>query len=154
MKYVTTTKKTLKGDEQMFCGYNEEMSKHMKGLLESFITYGILEKSRVKNRSAGESLKIELSDLDRLVSEATRGITDPAKKDLIVGVATFAKGFYSLFNPENITQYKDIAAAVDKFYRAMDNKYYPELETEKEKRNPNDVKLLVQYLDRLSLREK
>jgi len=32
----------------MFCGYNDEMSRNMKRLLESFITYGILEKSKEK----------------------------------------------------------------------------------------------------------
>ena len=132
----------------MFCGYNEEMSKHVKGLLESLITYGILEKSREKKRSITDSLSIELSGLDRLISESKTGITDPIKRDLIVGFATFAKGYYSLFNKENIEQYKTIAAAVDRLYLEMDKKYYPELETAHEQGNPNDVKMLVEYLDK------
>lgn len=135
----------------MWCGYNEEMSKNMKGLLNSLITFGILEKSQLKNRGIKDSLKEELSDLNRLISEATKGIDDPKKRDLIIGVAMFARGFYNLFNSENIEKYEDIAAAVDQLYRNMDNKYYPALEKEKELGNPNDVRILVKYLNELPL---
>jgi len=134
----------------MFCGYNQKMSEGMLMLLEAFIEHGILEKSKDKHRSIDDSLKIELSDLNRLISEADN-IEDSAKKNLIRGVAIFARGFYSLFNSKNIEQYKNIVKSVDKFYWKMDNKYYPELESEKEAGNPNDVKILVQYLNDLKL---
>jgi hypothetical protein len=134
----------------MFCGYNQKMSQGMLMLLEAFIEHGILDKSKDKSRSIDNSLKMELSDLGRLISEAD-DIEDSKKKDLVKGVAMFARGFYSLFDSQNIEKYKNIVKSVDAFYWKMDNKYYPELENKKEAGNPNDVKILVQYLNDLRL---
>jgi hypothetical protein len=134
----------------MFCGYNLKMSEGMFTLLEAFVEYGILSKSKEKSRSIDDSLKMELSDLSRLISEVDN-IEDSTKKDLVKGVAIFARGFYSLFDSKNIEQYKNIVKSVDAFYWKMDNKYYPELENQKEAGNSNGVKILVQYLNDLKL---
>src|SRR3989344_249044 len=134
------------------CGYNDKMSDGIRTFLEGLAEYGIIHRSKIKNRSIDESLAIELSDLDRLLSEVDN-LEDPEKKDLTEGVAKLARGFYSLLKEKDIADYKTIAGVVDRFYWKMDQKYYPELEKKKEAGNPNDMKMLVQYLSAVSLKE-
>ena len=131
------------------CGFNEKMLEGLTAFNEGLVEYGLIERSDKNNETLDQAIKREISDMTRLSLETDK-IEDGAKRVLTEGIIKYAMGFYLIMRSkgvENIAKnYKQIIGEINEYFNSMDNKFYSELEGK-----PDDMKQLVQYLDKINL---
>jgi hypothetical protein len=124
-----------------FCGFNQKMLDGLAKFHEGLVEHGLIERSRKKGLTAEKTLECELKDMERLLGELNR-ISDGKKRKIIETLAEHAKAFYELIELVGIDNYKEVVRMLNDFYARMDDKYYSDLEGQKD-----DMKKLAEYLD-------
>lgn len=127
------------------CGFNEKMLEGLLAFNEGLVEHGILKRSQAKSRSFEQTLRMELSDMDRFLAE-TSAIKDPRLRKIVEGLTTYAQGFYEIVSEADIHQYKVVAKRLQAYFANMDATYYSELEGKTE-----DMKSLVAHLNKQSI---
>jgi hypothetical protein len=130
-----------RGDNMPLCGFNPKMLKGIASFHEGLVEHGLIERSRKKGQTVEQALECELKDMDRMLGELNR-ISDEEKRKIIETLAEHAKAFYKLIESVGIDNYKEVVRVLNDFYARMDDKYYSELEGQKD-----DMKKLAEYLD-------
>ena len=125
------------------CGFNQEMLEGLDSFHKGLVEHGIILRSKEKNQFVERTLDKELSDMDRFLKE-THNISNQEMRELTEALTKYANAFYNLIKKKGISQYPEIVQFLKKFYFEMDNKYYSELEGQKE-----DMKKLAIYLNTL-----
>lgn len=127
------------------CGFNEKMLKGLTALSEGLVEYGLKERCEKNNETIEQGIKRELSDMSRLLPELNR-IDDTSKRILTEGIVKYAQGFYLIVREKGIENYKEDIQGMMSYFKAMDSKYYSELEGK-----PGDMKELIKFLDKTSI---
>lgn len=123
------------------CGFNQKMLEGLVAFHEGLVEHGLIDRAEKKNQSVKQTLKNELSDMDRFLSE-THKISDPKKRAITKAITNYARAFYELIGEQGINDYKQFVQGLNEFYRKMDDKFYSELEGKKD-----DMSQLATYLD-------
>lgn len=123
------------------CGFNQKMIEGLVAFHQGLVEHGLVERSKIRGQSLGETLEKEFLDMDRFLGE-TGNLADSEVRELTGALTNYAKAFYKLVSREGIDEYKQIVRALNEFYVKMDNKFYMDLEGK-----PNDMKRLVEYLN-------
>lgn len=123
------------------CGFNQKMLEGLVAFHEGLVEHGLIDRAEKKNQSVKQTLKNELSDMDRFLSE-THKISDPKKRAITKAITNYARAFYELIGEQGINDYKQVVQGLNEFYRKMDDKFYSELEGKKD-----DMSQLATYLD-------
>ena len=131
-----------------FCGFNQKMLKGLAEFHEGLVEHGLIERSRKRGQTIEKTLECELSDMNRFIKELD-GINDEKKKRIIEFITRHAKAFYELLTSDGIENYKEVIRMLSDFYFKMDDKYYSDLEGQK-----NDMKKLAEYLNSQQVFEK
>ena len=123
------------------CGFNQEMMNGLAGFHNGLVDHGILERSKKKSQSTRFTIQKELADMKEFL-EHTHQITNPEIRDLTQNLAKYACAFYKLVEKKGVENYKQIITFLSDYYFNMDNKYYSELEGQKDA-----MKQLALYLN-------
>ena len=123
------------------CGFNQKMLEGLIAFHEGLVEHGLIDRARKKNESVEQTLKNELSDMERFLGETHR-IEDPQKREVVEALTNYAKAFYQLIGTRGIGSYKQVVQDLNIFHRKMDDKFYSELEGKND-----DMKQLVEYLN-------
>ena len=123
------------------CGFNEKMLKGLAALTEGLVEHGLEFRCEKNGETIEQGIKREISDMTRLIPELNR-IDDTAKRTMTEGIVKYAQGFYMQTRKTGIENYKENIAKTMEYFRAMDSKYYDELED-----TPDDMKNLTKFLD-------
>jgi ribosomal protein S6 len=129
------------------CGFNEKMLEGLLSFDEGLVEHGLIERSKKNNETIDQGIKREISDMTRLLAEIPK-IDDSAKRILTEGIVKYAMGFYMIMRRNDIKNYKEVIETTLQYFKSMDNKFYSELEGK-----PNDMKELVQHLNKIDLGE-
>lgn len=132
------------------CGFNQKMLEGLAALQEGLVEYGLMARSKVTGQTVEEKLKEELSDMGRF-SRESHGITDPEMRDVVIGLSTFAKGFYRLAGRKGLDNYKETVQAVNRYFVEMDKAYYGNQRDEGLQGKPNDMGQLVEHLNKVEV---
>ncbi len=127
------------------CGFNQKMLEGLIAFQEGLVEHGLVERAKIRNQSTDETLRRELMDINRFLSE-TNNLSDPDIRELTEALTTYAKALYSFMSRKGIVNYKPAIRALNDFYVKMDKKFYEDLEGK-----PDDMKELVRYLNGLSV---
>ena len=127
------------------CGFNENMLDGLKGFHKGLVEHGIIDRSKLKNKTANEIIENEIRDMDRFLKEA-KNIKDPEIREIIENLTKYARSFYSLISKIGLDKYQEIISSLNKIYFDMDRKYYKELEGKN-----NDMKKLVEHLNKVKI---
>ena len=127
------------------CGFNQKMLEGLVAFHEGLVEHGLVERSRIRGQSVGETLQRELSDMERFLGE-TNNLADPQVKELTEALTNYAKAFYKLVDIEGVDKYKQTVRALNDFYVKMDDKFYRDLDGK-----PEDMKQLVSYLNEVGV---
>ena len=131
------------------CGFNKKMLEGLTAFNEGLVEYGLITRSKKNNETLEQAMKREISDMTRLLLETSK-IEDSAKRVLTEGVIKYAMGVYLLLRKGDVKRdYKEVIQDIAKYFQSMDNKFYSELEGK-----PDDMKQLVQHLNKINLGEK
>ena len=128
-----------------FCGFNENMLDGLKGFHKGLVEHGIIDRSKLKNKTAKDIIENEIRDMDRFLREA-RNIKDPEVRGAIENLTKYARSFYLLIDKIGLDKSHEIISSLNKIYFEMDRKYYRELEGKK-----NDMKKLVEHLNKVKI---
>jgi len=123
------------------CGFNQKMLEGLVAFHEGLVEHGLIDRAEKKGQSVEQTLKAELSDVERFLVETYR-IDDPQKKAITEAITNYAKAFYQIIETQGVDDYKQIVKGLNEFYRKMDNKFYSELEGKKD-----DMQQLAEYLN-------
>lgn len=123
------------------CGFNKKMLEGLTALTEGLIEHGLVYRCEKNNETIEQGIKREISDMARLIPELNR-IDDSAKRILTEGIVKYAQGFYMATRKTGIETYKKNISKIMEYFRAMDSKYYDELEGQ-----PDDMKDLTEFLN-------
>jgi hypothetical protein len=123
------------------CGFNQKMLDGLAKFHEGLVEHGLIERSRKRGLTKERTLECELKDMERLLGELNR-ISDGKKRRIVGTLAEHAKAFYELIALVGIENYKEVVRMLNDFYAKMDEKYYSELEGQKD-----GMKKLAEYLD-------
>ena len=124
------------------CGFNEKMLKGLTALTEGLVEHGLVYRCEKNGETIEQGIKREISDMARLIPELNR-IDDTAKRFLTEGIVKYAMGFYLIMRKKGIENYKENISKIMDYFKAMDSKYYNELEGQ-----PDDMKDLTEFLDK------
>ncbi len=127
-----------------FCGFNKDMLEGLKLFHKGLIEHGIIERSKKKNQTTGETMNKEIEDMGRFQKELL-AIEDSEIRELIRTLTEYACAFYKLIQREGIENYEKLIEKINNLYFEMDNKFYSELEGK-----PDDMKQLAVYLNNIS----
>ena len=128
-----------------FCGFNKKMIEGLDDFHEGLVEHGIIDRSKKKNQTTDQTIKKELSDMDRFLKEIHR-IEDPDVRELTKTLAEYARAFYKFIDKKGFSNNAKIMKFLTDFYFKMDNKFYSELEGK-----PEDMKQLAEYLNTLKM---
>jgi len=127
------------------CGFNKKMLEGLAALTEGLVEHGLEFRCEKNGETIEQGIKRELSDMARLIPEISR-IDDTAKRTMTEGIVKYAQGFYMQIRKTGIKNYKENITKIMKYFRAMDSKYYGELEG-----TPDDMKTLTKFLDGIEI---
>lgn len=131
------------------CGFNDKMLFGLNNFNEGLVEHGLFYRGKLNGESLDQGIMRELSDMSRLEPEILL-ISDVPKRVITQGIVNYAKGFYLIMRQKELSKnpgmYKQFIAGINEYFRLMDEKYYGELEGK-----PNDMKLLVSYLNELKI---
>jgi len=127
------------------CGFNENMLNGLEGFHKGLVEHGIIDRSKLKDKTANEIIENEIRDMDRFLKEA-KNIKDPEIREIIENLTKYARSFYSLISKIGLDKYQEIISSLNKIYFDMDRKYYKELEGKN-----NDMKKLVEHLNKVKI---
>ena len=127
------------------CGFNENMLNGLEGFHKGLVEHGIIDRAKLKNKTANEIIENEIRDMDRFLKEA-KNIKDPEIREIIENLTKYARSFYSLISKIGLDKYQEIISSLNKIYFDMDRKYYKELEGKN-----NDMKKLVEHLNKVKI---
>ncbi len=130
------------------CGFNEKMLEGLKLFHNGLVEHGIIERSKKKNQTVGETMNKEIEDMGRFQKELST-IEDSEIRELIRTLTEYACAFYKLIQREGIENYEKLIEKINNLYFEMDDKFYSELEGK-----PDDMKQLAIYLNKINLGEK
>ena len=123
------------------CGFNQKMLEGLIAFHEGLVEHGLIDRAKKKGQSVEQTLKAELSDMERFLGE-TCGIEDPKKRAIVEAITNYAKAFYQFIGTEGVDNYRQVAQRLNDFYKKMDDKFYTELEGKQD-----DMSQLAGYLD-------
>ncbi len=123
------------------CGFNEKMLKGLTALSEGLVEHGLKFRCEKNGETIEQGIKREISDMARLLLEIP-GVDDSAKRVMTEGIVKYAMGFYMLTRRNGVEDYKKDIARVMDYFKAMDSKYYDELEG-----RADDMGELVKFLN-------
>lgn len=123
------------------CGFNQKMLDGLSAFNEGLVEHGLIERSKLKQRNAEDTLKTELSDMNKFLTE-TANLNDPKLRKIVEGLTIYAQGVYELIQETDVDKYKILARKLSNYFSKMDSKYYSELEGK-----PYRMKELVNYLN-------
>ena len=126
------------------CGFNEKMLEGLLSFDEGLVEHGIIERSKKKNQTTGETMNKEIEDMGRFQKELL-AIEDSEIRELIRTLTEYACAFYKLIQREGIENYEKLIEKINNLYFKMDDKFYSELEGK-----PDDMKQLAIYLNKIS----
>ena len=126
------------------CGFNKQMLEGIKLLHTGLIEHGIIERSKKKNQTTGETMNKEIEDMGRFQKELST-IEDLEIRELVRTLTEYACAFYKLIQREGIENYEELIEKINNLYFEMDNKFYSELEGK-----PDDMEQLAIYLNKIS----
>ena len=129
------------------CGFDKKMLEGLAAFQEGLVEHGLYQRSRETGQTYEERINEELSDMDRFSVEMDR-ISDPEMRDITKGLSTFARAFYKLARRKGLDNYKETIQAVNDFFVEMDRVYYGEKQGEGLQGKPNDMRDLVEHLDK------
>ena len=132
------------------CGFSQKMLEGLASFQEGLVDHGLFERSKETGQTYEERLNEELSDMDRFSPEMQR-ISDPEMRDITVGLSTFARAFYKLARRKGLDNYKETARAVNDFFVEMDRVYYGERQGEGLQGQPNDMRKLAEYMNKVKV---
>jgi len=127
-----------------FCGFNKDMIEGMKLFHKGLVEYGIIERSKKKNQTVGETMNKEIEDMGRFRKELS-AIEDLEVRELIKTLTEYTCAFYKLIQREGVENYEKLIEKINNLYFEMDDKFYSELEGK-----PDDMKQLAIYLNKIS----
>lgn len=136
---------TLKEKIMALCGFNEKMLKGLTGFNEGLVEHGLRFRSEKNGETIDQGIKREISDMARLLPELHR-IDDSGKRIITEGIIKYAQGYYLLVRKHGVEEATKLIENLGKYFHAMDEKYYGELEGK-----PDDMKSLAEFLDQFSL---
>lgn len=125
----------------LFCGFNEKMLQGLIAFNEGLVEHGLIERSKKRNQSIKQTHEKELYDMIRFLKEIHR-IEDSKKREITENLTKYALAFYELIETEKIDDYQQIVQRISQYFRDMDNKFYSELEDQKD-----DMKQLATFLN-------
>ena len=128
-----------------FCGFNQDMLDGISGFHTGLVEHGIIHRSKIKKQSFDKVMDKELSDMSRFLKE-THNIENAEIRELTEALAKYACAFYKFVKVKGVDNYEEIISFLNKYYFAMDDKYYSELEGQ-----PDDMKQLALYLNKFKL---
>lgn len=123
------------------CGFNEKMLRALTAFSEGLVEHGLKFRSEKNGETIDQAIKREISDMTRLLAETHR-LDDTAKRILTEGIVKYAQGFYLVMRRNDIENYKEVIEKIGEYFKAMDDKYYSELEGQ-----PEDMRMLIEFLD-------
>jgi len=127
------------------CGFNEKMLNGVKNLHEGLVDHGIIDRSKLKNKTTDEIIENELRDMDNFLKEI-HNIKNPETREIIENLTKYARSFYVLIKKFGLKESSNIIKSLNEIYFEMDRKYYSELEGKKDA-----MKKLVEHLDNLKI---
>lgn len=125
------------------CGFNQKMLEGLIAFQEGLVEHGLFERANINNQSTDETLKRELTGIDRFLAEVSN-LTDPDIRELTKALTDYAKALYRFVSRKSIGNYQQTIRSLNEFYKEMDRKFYKDLEGK-----PDDMKILVRYLNEL-----
>ena len=128
-----------------FCGFNQKMLEGVKDFHEGLIEHGIIDRSKLKNKTTTEIIDNEIKDMDAFLNEI-HNIQDKDVREIIENLTKYARTFYLLVKKLGIEESSKIIKSLNEIYFEMDRKYYSELEGEKDA-----MKKLVEHLNKIKL---
>lgn len=127
------------------CGFNDKMLNGLNDFNEGLVEHGLVFRGKQNGETLEAGIRRELSDMARLHPELWR-IENGPKRVITQGIVTYATGFYMVMKQKDLAnnpeQYKAFIAGINEYFRAMDDKYYGELEGK-----ANDMEELAGYLN-------
>ncbi len=126
------------------CRFNKQMLEGLKFFHKGLVEHGIIERSKKKNQTTGETMNKEIEDMGRFQKELST-IEDLEIRELVRTLTEYACAFYKLIQKEGIENYEELIEKINNLYFEMDNKFYSELEGK-----PDDMKQLAIYLNKIS----
>ena len=128
------------------CGFNEKMLEGIIDFSEGLVEHGLIHRTKENGETIDQGIKREISYMTRLLPELSR-IDDTGKRILTEGLVKYAMGFYLIARSNNVKEdYKELVGKIGEYFKAMDNKYYSELEGK-----PDDMKQLTDYLNKMEI---
>jgi len=124
------------------CGFNKKMLEGLTALSQGLVEHGLKYRCEKNGETIEQGIKREISDMSRLIPELHR-IDDTAKRILTEGIVKYAQGFYLIMRKKGIENYKEVTGKIMDYFYFMDDKFYPELESQ-----PDDMKDLAKLLDK------
>jgi len=128
------------------CGFNEKMLGGIKDLHEGLVDHGIIDRSKLKNKTTDEINENEIKDMDSFLKEIYN-IKDPDVREIIENLTKYARSFYLLVKKFGLKESSKIIKSLNEIYFEMDRKYYSELEGKK-----NAMRKLAKHLDNFKIR--
>lgn len=129
----------------MFCGFNEKMLKGLNQFNEGLVEYGLLFKSKKNSESIEQTIRREISDMTRLLTETHR-IDDSAKRLVTESLVQYVMYFFMLMRKKNIKEYKGEVEKIGEYFKKMDDKYYADFDGK-----PEDMRAIVEFLNETNL---
>lgn len=129
------------------CGFNKEMLDGLRMFHKGLIEHGLILRSKKKNEEISQTIKNEILDMKRFLDEINK-IEDPEIRMLIKTLTEYAKAFYLLAEKINLKEYQEVIEKINDLYWEMDNKFYTELEGQKD-----DMKKLAEHMDTVSKKQ-
>jgi len=117
------------------------MLKGLTAFTEGLVEHGLKFRSEKNDETIPQGINREISDMTRLLAE-THHIDDSAKRLLTEGIVKYALGLYLVVRKGNVDDYKELVQKLCEYFKAMDNKYYSELEG-----GSDDMEKLVKFLN-------
>ena len=127
----------------MFCGTNTKMVYGLSLLFEGFVEHGLILRGKINNEPIQKRLNTELNDLARFIKQSS-DIQDQDIKDIILGIAVIARGFYKNLEEEDIIsgRYPIKIKQICDLILGIDNQFYKEYEGKVE-----DMELIVDWIN-------
>jgi len=113
-------------------------------LTEGFVEHGLILRSKLQNENIPDRLSAERNDLERFISEAPN-IDDPNIRDMVLGVALIARGFYNTLESDDVTKglYPANIKKVCDLIHNIDEQYYGGFQGKSD-----DMKLIVDWINK------
>jgi len=127
------------------CGFNQKMIDGLEGFHKGLVEHGILDRSEKKNQTTEHTINKELKDMDDFLSETHR-IKETELREITEALAKYACAYYKYVQKKGVGNYMKVIKFLNKFYFAMDDKYYSELQGK-----PEAMKKLAIYLNGFKL---